>query len=1053
MLRTELLRYWPDEAEILACLKTEAEAASEAVALAVHQPMRFEREQVGQRLGTESVPCGEADLLKAILTKDVPEGRVILPIVGSAGVGKSHAVRWLHAQLKRMADSASRIVIRIPKGTSLKGVLGILLKEVEGEAYDKYRQELLRAQQELNPREAAGLLCEMLAYTLEEMGARADDELLARPNNKAALERRAFCRPEMLPGLLRSQVLRDQHFVHRPDGMPGVITRLVAQLTEERRAEDEDDRQHVFEDRDLQFAETLDARLLGRAEATAVSQLERDERRRVAIGILNTALDEAKQKLLRIDPTVSDLFDAVRAQLLKEGKELVLLVEDFAVLSGLQGQLLQVAIKEAVREGKQVLCTMRTALAYTTGYPVPETVLTRARFVYRIPDEPGDESGIVGRIERLVGSYLNAARLGQEALEKAYATRKESSDERWLPKFGGAIGPDASAVLASFGRTDDGHELFPFNHQAIALLADEGCRPNGTLVYNPRFVINNVIKRVLIWRELYVREEFPPQNFGQGRVGAQVLQWVERQVDARARERYLRLLAYWGGRPNEATQLQALAPGIFDAFGLPHPQSGGGMQSPGVARRPGKGPSIPPPLPPPPHEAVTTKDPSEAKWDGVLEAWRHGTQLAQREANQLRKWLAEAISDAIAWDWVLHRPRQGHGVKDRAALIYIPQAGGNEGRGPEDAMFAVCTDAELADEAISARTKLGLMAVIRYHAVHGKRWNYKAASDDIGLYGALLDRAVPAARTYIRQRYFRADWDPLPVLVDGLLVGARALGIEGADREGDNAALIQALLNSSVAAPDDEKGMPREVERDETGWLAFRRTLSGCRDWTASTLDLIGARQGGSQLVHAINVSRLKPEIERVGACWEFRSSVPTSNPAGVAEVPQIRATYAELRRQSASVAKMRDGLIAWRMEMAGWCGTDLDKDALVENLKATLEEVKAGRLLTETEPRRVAEAIEAFRMARVSPALTDAAALTADAPSGLVLAVLGRGHDVAVRGSRILRAMVDGMLSEAEAALGGEEATHGPDPSGEAKAGIEAELLSIERLLGGDTK
>ena len=73
---------------------------------------------------------------------------------------------------------------------------------------------------------------------------------------------------------------------------------------------------------------------------------------------------------------MADLFDAVRAQLFHEGKELVLLVEDFVVLSGIQKQVLQVIIKEAFRDGRQVLCTMRTVLAYTTGYMDAATVLT-----------------------------------------------------------------------------------------------------------------------------------------------------------------------------------------------------------------------------------------------------------------------------------------------------------------------------------------------------------------------------------------------------------------------------------------------------------------------------------------------------------------------------------------------------------------------------------------------------------------------------------------------------------------------------------------------------
>src|SRR5262249_5760402 len=155
----------------------------------------------------------------------------------------------------------------------------------------------------------------------------------------------------------------------------------------------------------------IDRRELGRAEASALNQLDREERRIVAAGILNLALDDAKQRLLRLDPTVSDLFDAVRRNLLTEGKELILLFEDFAVLSGLQKQILQVIIKEAIRDGRQVLCTMRTALAYTKGY-MQETVLSRANTKYELPDEPGTAQEILDRIKRLVGAYLNAARLG-----------------------------------------------------------------------------------------------------------------------------------------------------------------------------------------------------------------------------------------------------------------------------------------------------------------------------------------------------------------------------------------------------------------------------------------------------------------------------------------------------------------------------------------------------------------------------------------------------------------------------------------------------------------
>src|SRR5262249_17235757 len=274
-------------------------------------------------------------------------------------------------------DHDTRVVIRIPKGTSLKGVLGILLRDLPGSEYDQYRQELARAQEALDPNEAAGLLCEMLAHTVSEIGVAARARLLEHPGDKVARERDAYCQSNMLPALLRNQLLRDQHFIRTRTGGDGVITRLVEQLTEGRPAGADDDRQHLFRPQDLEF-DQIDQDGLGAAEKRAVGQLDREERRQVAARILNTALDAAKQRVLRLEPTISDLFDAVRRQLLEQKKELVLLVEDFAAVSGMQKQLLQVIIKEAFRDGRQVLCTMRTVIAYTTGYMDTATVLTRA---------------------------------------------------------------------------------------------------------------------------------------------------------------------------------------------------------------------------------------------------------------------------------------------------------------------------------------------------------------------------------------------------------------------------------------------------------------------------------------------------------------------------------------------------------------------------------------------------------------------------------------------------------------------------------------------------
>src|SRR5207248_11530539 len=134
MLRRDLLEFWPAAQRVADCVKVDAEASSEAVSIAVHQPMLFERRVIGAD-STQSDKCDEHALLNAFLESHLSDGRVILPIVGSSGVGKSHIVRWLEARMRAMPGADRRVVIRIPKGLSLKGVLGLLLEHLSGPVY------------------------------------------------------------------------------------------------------------------------------------------------------------------------------------------------------------------------------------------------------------------------------------------------------------------------------------------------------------------------------------------------------------------------------------------------------------------------------------------------------------------------------------------------------------------------------------------------------------------------------------------------------------------------------------------------------------------------------------------------------------------------------------------------------------------------------------------------------------------------------------------------------------------------------------------------------
>ena len=110
-------------------------------------------------------------------------------------------------------------------------------------------------------------------------------------------------------------------------------------------------------------------------------------------------------------------------------------------------------------------------------------------------------------------------------------------------------------------------------------------------------------------------------------------------------------------------------------------------------------------------------------------------------------------------------------------------------------MAVVCTEEERADQKRSAAIASALLAVVRFHGVHKGSWDYEGADFDIGKYASLIDAMVPGVRRFVLAHYFRVEMDPLRALVQGLLVGARVLGIDGADQDSDDMALVNALYS------------------------------------------------------------------------------------------------------------------------------------------------------------------------------------------------------------------------------------------------------------------
>ncbi len=115
--------------------------------------------------------------------------------------------------------------------------------------------------------------------------------------------------------------------------------------------------------------------------------------------------------------------------------EIILLIEDFALIQGVQGDLVDAILEPSTREGVEFMAPIRTMMAVTTGYfhRMDETVLTRigstSAHVYNLDVAFDDEQG-VDLASDFVGRYLNIARLlSTESTKHAVATQENACEK------------------------------------------------------------------------------------------------------------------------------------------------------------------------------------------------------------------------------------------------------------------------------------------------------------------------------------------------------------------------------------------------------------------------------------------------------------------------------------------------------------------------------------------------------------------------------------------------------------------------------------------------
>ena len=740
-----LMKYWPSKEAVNDCIKPEAEGAHDAVLLAVHQPSPLSyRTENWPKVATT-----EDELYRYFVTPDVPMGVHVMPITGASGVGKSHMVRMLAARLQAEDSEGKYLVIRIPKSASLRSVVELILEPLPDERYAKVKEEFKKALTGVDIADATISFQGQLEIALKALASELRQQAKANPSNSVLRQRLGHA--EKLSRFMGDPIVVE-HF--REHVFPRIVKRAVAGQHALEGAEPVDD----FTPADFELPDSIE---LGKAAESTQSYYEsvlltnNKAGIQVAVDVLNgKVVDQAVRQLFKLHEaiggmTLQDVILEIRRLLLIDGRELVILVEDFKALTGIQETLLHVLIQEGVRDNERKYATMRSAIAVTDGYLAgQDTIATRAKRQWIVESDLNSEEEVLLRTKRLVASYLNAARWGYEELVRRYKqrTRDWSSQQAWIDTF---IDQDSTdADLSAFGHID-GIPLFPFSELAIERLARSALTRAGTLRFTPRFVIDHVLRNLLlIGRDAYASQQFPPPSLLAPSASAEVAEWLSTfPVSADQRQRYARLVTIWGDSPATRADLGRIPAQVYHAFGL---------ESPGIAApapRPTPAPSPAPgararaePLDTGADVARTTvraarpEDKLVADLRATLENWvQNSVRLDQGVANLIRKALDQAISDRIDWN-----AERCTSFAFGSSRISIPHAGG-ETTILSDAI-KIAPDHRDQD----GRLRTELIALLRFYQFYKRKTDYEEVDDDLARIANLVQRLMPQALATIR---------------------------------------------------------------------------------------------------------------------------------------------------------------------------------------------------------------------------------------------------------------------------------------------------------------
>ena len=497
----------------------------------------------------------EAVYQKYVLNPD--NKHQFIAVYGQSGTGKSHLIRWFEAKFQYDKPENEVVLFIRRSDNTLKGTIRQLLAtaEVKEIANKEVFERLVRATVYEDENKLKGRIYHDFINEVE-----CDDE--------SHDIRLTNVRRKRLTAFLYNEVVQ-AHLM----ATDGPIERIYSKVAENSSVDRDTIAQFIPEDffvspdlfEDIHRA-GADPKAEKMARELMADESGAEDAKKIAT-YLNQFVNDVIQRCAGIEPgDFRDIFQDIRRELYRIGKNLTLFIEDVTSFTGVDDALLDALIVEhtGMNEGEK-LCRISSIVGTTSNYlerNFRDNHKDRITQYIFIPSDAFDENGIF----EFVGRYLNTMSLPEDRINL------------WMKDHATAVDYPVHDVKEGaewdFIPIENGKKLclYPFTKNCIRYLYKyELTKGHQT----PRYIIRDIIEPV-VTDILENKARFPSIRYNIVNVNTALSFRIHNQIkDEQQAERLLRFLSIWGdGTPDQYTQngevfLSSVKKEIIEELGLP----------------------------------------------------------------------------------------------------------------------------------------------------------------------------------------------------------------------------------------------------------------------------------------------------------------------------------------------------------------------------------------------------------------------------------------------------------------------------------------------------